>query len=94
MFAQNSLETANSLGRIEGYTFCFRPGALDDPNTIKDVWLTLPGGLTARFVRFDDWERLTPETVAESTFVRVPETAESPALASTSFSPSHENRSQ
>jgi hypothetical protein len=61
-----TIESCNSLGRIEEYTFCFRPGTLNDPDEIKGVWLHLPNGLMAWFVRVHHWRKTSPETGVRS----------------------------
>ena len=88
-----SLESVNSLGRVEGYTFIFPPGSLSDPETIKGVWLAMPTGIEAWFVRTHHWRKVKKEG-AELAEIRGSDSAEVPALADTSLAPSLEIRSQ
>jgi hypothetical protein len=88
-----SLESVNSLGRLEGYTFIFPPGALSDPEKINRVHLTLPSGLTAQFVRVHHWEKVKKEE-AELAEIHGSDSTEGSVLADITPVQSLETRSQ
>jgi len=53
---------------IEGYRYILKKSELSDPEKITSFTLTLPHGISARFVRWADWER--SDVLAEEVVTR------------------------
>jgi hypothetical protein len=55
---QITKELTDGRVSIEGYRYELPKGRLENPDTIRNVRVTLPNGLTAKFIRAENWSSL------------------------------------